>query len=74
LATDLWPYVERIKAPTLLLIGEESDLVTPETQERMENTVPDIEVIKVKGTGHMIPQDRPEEFEKLIKAYLERVF
>ncbi len=74
LATDLWPYVERIKAPTLLLIGEESDLVTPETQERMENTVPDIEAIKVKSTGHMIPQDRPEEFEKLVKAYLERVF
>jgi pimeloyl-ACP methyl ester carboxylesterase len=74
LATDLWPYVERIKAPTLLLIGEESDLVTPETQERMENTVPDIEAIKVKGTGHMIPQNRPKEFEKLVKAYLERVF
>jgi pimeloyl-ACP methyl ester carboxylesterase len=40
----------------------------------MENTVPDIEAIKVKGTGHMIPQDRPEEFEKLIKGFLERVF
>ena len=74
LATDLWPYVERIETPTLLLIGEESDLVTPETQERMENTVPDIEAIKVKGTGHMIPQDMPEEFEKLVKGFLERVF
>ena len=74
LATDLWPYVKRIEAPTLLLIGEESDLVTPETQERMENTVPDIEAIKVKGTGHMIPQDRPEEFEKLVKGFLKRVF
>jgi pimeloyl-ACP methyl ester carboxylesterase len=36
--------------------------------------VPNIETIKVKGTGHMIPQDRPEEFEKLIKGFLERVF
>ena len=74
LATDLWPYVERIEVPTLLLIGEGSDLVTPETQERMESTVPDIEAIKVKGTGHMIPKDRPEEFEELVKGFLERVF
>ena len=73
LATDLWPYVERIEVPTLLLIGEESDLVTPETRERMEDTMPDIEAIKVRGAGHMIPQDRPEEFEKLVKGFLDRV-
>ena len=74
LDTDLWPYVERIEAPTLLLIGEENDLVTPETRERMENTVPDIEAVVVEGTGHMIPQDRPEEFEKLVRGFLERVY
>jgi len=74
LNTDLWPYVERIEAPTLLLIGEESDLVTPETRERMENTVQDIEAIVVDETGHMIPQDRPEEFEKLVRGFLERVY
>jgi pimeloyl-ACP methyl ester carboxylesterase len=40
----------------------------------MENTVPDIEAIVVDGTGHMIPQDRPEEFEKLVRGFLERVY
>jgi len=73
LAIDLWPYVERIRCPVLLLMGVESDLVTPETQKRMEKTVPDIEAVKVDGTGHMIPQDVPEKFEELVKGFLKRI-
>lgn len=73
LATDLWPYVERIKTPILLLKGVDSDLVTHETKARMKEIVPDIEVVEVKGTGHMIPQDVPQEFEKLVRRFLKKV-
>jgi pimeloyl-ACP methyl ester carboxylesterase len=73
LVTDLWPYIERITKPTLLLKGKESDLVTPETQERMKKSMPNLEIIEVIGTGHMIPQDKPEEFEILVKKFLETV-
>ena len=73
LVTDLWPYVERIDAPTLLLKGEQSDLVTPETSKRMEETMPDLEVVEVKNIGHMIPQDVPEEFERLVRLFLDKV-
>ena len=74
LVTGLWPYVERIETPTLLLKGELSDLVTPETLKRIEETMPDLEVVEVKNTGHMIPQDVPEEFERLIRGFLEKVY
>jgi pimeloyl-ACP methyl ester carboxylesterase len=73
LAIDLWPYVERIKTPMLLLIGKNSTTVAPETKKRMEETVSNIEAIVVEGTGHMIPQDKPEEFEKLIQSFLKKV-
>jgi len=72
LALDLWPYVERIRVPTLLLIGEDSTLVTPAARGRMERTLPDLETVVVKGAGHMIPQERPEKFEKLIKQFLTK--
>ncbi len=74
LATDLWPYVERIVTPTLLLRGEQSDLVTPETLKRMEDTLPELDVVEVENTGHMIPQDVPEEFERLVRGFLNRVY
>jgi pimeloyl-ACP methyl ester carboxylesterase len=54
-------------------MGVDSDLVTPETQKRMEKTVPDIEAVKVEGTGHMIPQDVPDKFEELVKGFLKRI-
>ncbi len=73
LTIDLWPYVEHIKCPVLLLIGAESDLVSPETRKRMEKTVPDIMAVKVEGTGHMIPQDVPEKFEERVKGFLKRI-
>lgn len=73
LAFDLWPYVERIKIPTMLLIGEDSTLVSPETKMRMEKTLPSIETAVFKGTGHMIPQDKPEEFERFVKKFLSKV-
>ena len=71
LAFDLWPYAERIKTPTMLLIGEDSTVVTPGARKRMEKTLSSLETVVVKGTGHMIPQDKPEEFERLVKRFLD---
>ena len=73
LAFDLWPYVERIKIPTLLLIGEDSTTVTPDARRRMERTIQNMESVVVRGADHMIPQDKPEEFERLVKLFLGKV-
>jgi pimeloyl-ACP methyl ester carboxylesterase len=73
LRIDLWPYVKRINIPTLLLAGEESDLVTPETRRQMEEIMRYLEIKVVEETGHMIPQDRPEEFNELIRGFLEKL-
>jgi pimeloyl-ACP methyl ester carboxylesterase len=74
LAIDLWPYVERIECPVLLLKGAESDLVSPETRKRMEKKVVKLEVVEVQGTGHMIPQDVPDRFEELVRAFLAKIY
>jgi len=73
LRIDLWPYVRRIQVPTLLLVGEESDLVTPETRRQMEKIMKDLEIKIVEETGHMIPQERPEEFNDLIRGFLKKL-
>jgi pimeloyl-ACP methyl ester carboxylesterase len=73
LAVDLWLYVERMRVPTLLLIGEESTLVSPEARTRMEGILPDLEAVVVRGACHMIPQERPGGFEVLVRRFLDKV-
>jgi pimeloyl-ACP methyl ester carboxylesterase len=57
-----------------MLIGKNSDLVTPETRTRMEKTIKDLEAFVVKGTGHMIPQEKPEEFSEHVRRFLKKVY
>jgi pimeloyl-ACP methyl ester carboxylesterase len=71
--TDLWPYVERIKVPTKLILGSGSQLVTSEKRERMMKLIPGLEVVTVMGASHMVPQDKPVDFEKEIRAFLKRL-
>lgn len=72
LSTDLWPYVERMRASCMLLKGGTSTLVTDETLEWMKTTVPDLRVVTVDGVGHMIPQGKPEEFEQHLRDDMRR--
>lgn len=73
LAVDLWPYVERMETPTLLIMGSESDLVTDETLKRMKKTMSRLEVVTVEGATHMVPQDKPEEFEHHVRGFLKKL-
>jgi pimeloyl-ACP methyl ester carboxylesterase len=73
LTTDLWPYVEKIGKPTILILGSESDLVTEAVLERMKITLPELEVVTVEGATHMVPQDKPAEFERHIREFLRKV-
>ncbi|WP_420730472.1 alpha/beta fold hydrolase [Hwanghaeella sp. 1Z406] len=49
---DLWPFWAQISTPTLVLRGEDSDLLSRETAEQMTRTGPKADLIEVSGCGH----------------------
>ncbi|MBI4312932.1 MAG: alpha/beta hydrolase [Chloroflexi bacterium] len=69
---ELWHYVEKVKAPFLLMIGTESTIVGQDQQTRFKQIRPDIEMVTVQGAGHIIVHDKPEEFERLVLDFLGR--
>ncbi|MGH9202562.1 MAG: alpha/beta fold hydrolase, partial [Vicinamibacterales bacterium] len=49
---DLWMYWERIKRPTLVLRGVDSDLLLADTAREMTTRGPKAKVVEFTGVGH----------------------
>ena len=70
---DLWPFFEALGSKPLLVIrGENSDLLTATTTEKMKIVVPDVKVVTIPGVGHAAELNEPEAVAA-IDAFLASV-
>lgn len=69
-ADDQWPLLARITAPTLLLRGSRSDVLTAEDAERMVAALPDARLEVVEDAGHSIAVDQPSRFLAAVTPFL----
>jgi pimeloyl-ACP methyl ester carboxylesterase len=68
---DLWEPLPRITCPTLIVRGTESDILAPAVAKKMLERLPDGRLVEIRGAGHTVPADRPDEFVRQIRAFLE---
>ena len=66
----LWEDVRKIRCPTLIVRGGESDILTPEAAERMRTVIPDSRVTVVPGAGHSVMGDNPAGFATAVQEFL----
>lgn len=67
---DLSALLPDIKAPTLLIWGE-NDLDTPLYQAKiMEKNIPDVGLVVIKGAGHYSFLDKPRDFNLIADHFL----
>lgn len=69
--TDLWGLWDAIRAPTLVLRGERSDLLSADTAAQMTRRGPKAELVTLPGVGHA-PTLVPAAQVELVRAFLER--
>jgi pimeloyl-ACP methyl ester carboxylesterase len=67
---DLWPVIERIKTPTLIIHGEASDFCPADTVATVCSRNPNIRAINVAAAGHYVHDDAPEEFLAHVADFL----
>jgi pimeloyl-ACP methyl ester carboxylesterase len=68
LIPGLWPYVEALRAPTLVLHGEESLLFPRENAVRMTEVNPLVRLLDVPNAGHFVHIEQPG---RVVAAILE---
>lgn len=57
---------ERLQAPTLLVRGASSDVVSPEAAAELVELIPHATYIDVTGAGHMVAGDRNDAFTRAV--------
>jgi esterase len=68
--TELWQYVSKIKCPTIYILGGASSIVPPDTQKRLKETLPSVEIVTMPGLGHYPHVEAPEDYLKIVTEFL----
>jgi pimeloyl-ACP methyl ester carboxylesterase len=70
---DLWPHVEALRTPTLLLRGAQSDFLTAATAQEMVRRNDRIRCAEVPRASHYVHDDNLEGFQGELHGFLEAV-
>ena len=61
-----------IKAPTLVIVGEQDLLTPPWVAHEVAGRIPAalLEIMTGDGSSHLVPLERPDEFNQLVMDFL----
>ncbi|QKV93085.1 alpha/beta hydrolase [Streptomyces sp. NA02950] len=67
---DLWPSVEAVRCPTLVVRGSTSDFLPAATAFEMSARNPLIQTVEIPGAGHYVHDDASDAFRHTIELFL----
>jgi len=70
--TELWAHVSKITSPTLYVIGGASRIVPAAAQERLKQTLPNVQIVTMPGLGHYPNEENTAGFLAIINRFLKR--
>lgn len=71
---DLGPVLDEFSGPVLFLCGAEDALCPPAWHNAMATRCYDAEVHIVAGAGHLLPLEQPDQFDAIVRDWLNRKF
>jgi pimeloyl-ACP methyl ester carboxylesterase len=67
------PKLSDFKMPTLVMVGDRDDPEIVERSSAMSREIPDAALTVIRGAGHMVNLEKPQEFNQALAAFLRRV-
>ena len=68
--TELWQFVSKIQCPTIYILGGASRIVPPETQQKLKEAIPGVQIAVIPATGHYPDQESTAEFLRIVQTFL----
>ena len=70
---NLWDDVRAIGCPTLIIKGDESDILSAASATKLQAAIPGSQLALVPGAGHSVMGDNPEAFVRAIRPFLQLI-
>jgi esterase len=67
---DLWPFLDKVTCPMLLIRGEESPFLSSEVAHQMLRSLPRAELVEIPASTHLPIQENPAASLKAIATFL----
>jgi len=67
---DFFAYWEKLTGPVVLVRGADSPVVPPAAAADLSENRPDIEIVSVPDSGHMVPWDNLTGFHEAVRPHL----
>jgi esterase len=71
--SDLWDSADRIQCPTMIVRGQDTDMLTPEAIQRLHRRVAGSRVSLIEDAGHNVPTDQPASLALNIREFLQSI-
>ncbi|AYH43539.1 alpha/beta hydrolase [Azoarcus sp. DN11] len=72
IAERLCDAARNVRAPTLLVRGLRSNVVSQDGADELLRLIPGCEIVEVKGAGHMVAGDKNDRFNDSVESFLRR--
>ncbi len=63
--------LSRIRAPTLIVVGEEDVATVPAKAERLAAAIPGARLVRIPGAGHTSTVEQPARVNEVVTAFLD---
>jgi pimeloyl-ACP methyl ester carboxylesterase len=72
-AFDLSEDLDRIQVPTLIIVGELDKMTPVRFSEKLEEGIPEADLVVLPQTGHMVPLEKPQSTAALVETFLRKL-
>jgi len=70
---DVRSRLEEISVPVLVVSGTEDRVFSTRDKRILADRIPQAEWVEIEGSGHASPQDSPEQFNRIMCSFLDRL-
>ena len=71
--SDVTSLLPSIETPSLLIVGEDDGISTPEEMQTIADAMPDARLVEIPEAGHMSPLENPEPVNTAIREFLQNL-